>query len=407
MLFSVPKSLAFLLAMCSMVGPLSANTYMPGLGMIAEEFAVSEVAAYQTLSSYLLCFALSSLFVGAISDSLGRRPVMMGGLCLYSLSCLICAVSFNYESFLIGRISMGIFASTGTVLAMAVTRDLFSGRQAQEITSLIAVIFALAPAFAPIIGGWLVVLFGWRSVFIFLAGFALLMACITYFLLHETHPPEKRTEFHFVPLTTTYVHSFKNVAFTAGVFCNGFVFMGSILFSAGAPDYVENVMGMGVTDFGYLMLPLIGFSVTGSIFCTKFAAYFGEVKAVWIQIALMYLAGIGGVCMNYFWHVPYPLCLIAVIVYSTAMSVIRPIMTVYNLDYFPQNRGMAASIQQFFQTSAFAICAALWVPIVMGEAWKYDLVLLFCGVMVSVTWVIVLKTRTRCLPPDFSSENRQ
>ena len=378
MLFSVPKSLAFLLAMCSMVGPLSANTYMPGLGMIAEEFAVSEVAAYQTLSSYLLCFALSSLFVGAISDSLGRRPVMMGGLCLYSLSCLICAVSFNYESFLIGRISMGIFASTGTVLAMAVTRDLFSGRQAQELTSLIAVIFALAPAFAPIIGGWLVVLFGWRSVFIFLAGFALLMACITYFLLHETHPPEKRTEFHFVPLTTTYVHSFKNVAFTAGVFCNGFVFMGSILFSAGAPDYVENVMGMGVTDFGYLMLPLIG-----------------------------YLAGIGGVCMNYFWHVPYPLCLIAVIVYSTAMSVIRPIMTVYNLDYFPQNRGMAASIQQFFQTSAFAICAALWVPIVMGEAWKYDLVLLFCGVMVSVTWVIVLKTRTRCLPPDFSSENRQ
>ena len=196
MLFSVPKSLAFLLAMCSMVGPLSANTYMPGLGMIAEEFAVSEVAAYQTLSSYLLCFALSSLFVGAISDSLGRRPVMMGGLCLYSLSCLICAVSFNYESFLIGRISMGIFASTGTVLAMAVTRDLFSGRQAQELTSLIAVIFALAPAFAPIIGGWLVVLFGWRSVFIFLAGFALLMACITYFLLHETHPPEKRTEFH-------------------------------------------------------------------------------------------------------------------------------------------------------------------------------------------------------------------
>ena len=123
--------------------------------------------------------------------------------------------------------------------------------------------------------------------------------------------------------------------------------------------------------------------------------------------AIQHLAGIGGVCMNYFWHVPYPLCLIAVIVYSTAMSVIRPIMTVYNLDYFPQNRGMAASIQQFFQTSAFAICAALWVPIVMGEAWKYDLVLLFCGVMVSVTWVIVLKTRTRCLPPDFSSENRQ
>ena len=287
MLFSVPKSLAFLLAMCSMVGPLSANTYMPGLGMIAEEYGVGEVAAYQTLSSYLICFALSSLFVGAISDSLGRRSVMMGGLLSYALSCMICAFSPNYESFLVGRILMGLFASTGTVLAMAVTRDLFSGRQAQELTSLIAVIFALAPAFAPIIGGWLVVLFGWRSVFFFLAGFAFLMALATFFLLKETHPEDKRTAFHFVPLVTTYAHSFKNVAFTAGVFCNGFVFMGSILFSAGAPDYVENVMGMGVTDFGYLMLPLIGFSVM------LFFAYAGEafLKLLGISIPAFRIAG--------------------------------------------------------------------------------------------------------------------
>lgn len=406
MLFSVPKSLAFLLAMCSMVGPLSANTYMPGLGLIAEEFGVGEVAAYQTLSSYLMCFAISSLFVGAISDSLGRRPVMIGGLCCYALSCLLCAFSSNYESFLTGRLLMGLFASTGTVLAMAVTRDLFSGRQAQELTSLIAVIFALAPALAPIVGGWLVVLFGWRSVFFFLATFALSMALVSFFLLKETLPKQRRAVFQLVPLVSTYARSFKNIAFTAGVFCNGFVFMGSILFSAGAPDYVENVMGMGVTDFGYLMIPLIGFSVTGSVFCTRIVARFGEVKTMWMQVAIMYIAGIAGVIMNYFWHVSYPICLFAVIIYSTAMSVIRPVMTVYNLDYFPQNKGMAASIQQFFQTSAFAICAALWVPIVMGDAWKYDAVLLFCGVMVSVTWVIVLKTRARCLPQDFSQNTQ-
>ena len=98
-------------------------------------------------------------------------------------------------------------------------------------------------------------------------------------------------------------------------------------------------------------------------------------------------------------EVSYPLCLFAVIAYSVAMSVVRPILTVFNLDYFPENRGMAASIQQFFQTSAFAFCAAFWVPIVMGSAWKYDAVLLLCGVIVSVCWWIVLKTRDQCLPP--------
>lgn len=245
MLFSVPKSLAFLLATCSMVGPLSANTYMPGLGMIAEEFGVGEVAAYQTLSSYLICFATSSLFVGAVSDSLGRRAVMIGGLLCYAFSCAICAFSPGYETFLIGRILMGLFASTGTVLAMAVTRDLFSGRQAQELTSLIAVIFALAPALAPIIGGWLVSLFGWRSVFYFLSTFACTMALICFFLLKETHPKELRTSFHFVPLVKQYALSMKNIAFTAGVICSGFVFMGSILFSAGAPDYVKTLWEWG------------------------------------------------------------------------------------------------------------------------------------------------------------------
>ena len=397
-MFSVPKSLAALLSVCSMVGPLSANTYMPGLSAIGEEFAVSEVATYQTLSGYLMTFALSSLFVGAVSDSLGRRAVMIGGMLLYALSCAICALSPSFEVFLGGRICMGVFASAGTVLAMAITRDLFEGQQAQEMTSLIAIILALAPAFAPIIGGWLVLLWGWRSVFYFLAFFAFSMAVICFFFLKETHPKSLRTTFHVLPLISHYAHAMTNKAFAAGVICNGFVFMGSILFSAGAPDYVENIMQMGVTDFGYLMLPLIGFSVLGSLICTKLTSRFGDVKTVNSQIVVMYIAGIVGVILNYVFEVPYPLCLFAVIAYSIAMSVVRPVLTVFNLDYFPENRGMAASIQQFFQTSAFAFCAAFWVPIVMGSAWKYDAVLLLCGVIVSVCWWVVLKTRDECLP---------
>lgn len=400
MFFTVSKSLAMLLAFCSMLGPFSANTYMPGLGDIAREFGVSDIAAYQTLSIYLLFFAVSSLFVGAVSDSLGRRPVMIGGMLCYAAACAVCAFSPGYEVFMAGRILMGLFASCGTVLAMAITRDLYSGRQAQELTSLIAVIFALAPAFAPIIGGWLVYLYGWRSVFYFLCALSLALALCSFVFLKETHPRELRTAFHVVPMVNEYAASFKNIAFTAGVLCNGFVFMGSILFSAGAPDYVENIMQMGITDFGYLMIPVISVSVLGSVFCTKITARFGEKRTMVMQIAIMYAAGIIGVTLNYFVEPGYPVCLFAVIVFSTCMSVVRPIITVYNLDYFPENRGMAASIQQFCQTSAFAICAAFWVPVVMGSAWKYDAVLLLCAVVVSLCWLVIAKTRARCLPKE-------
>lgn len=400
MFFMVSKSLAMLLAFCSMLGPFSASTYMPGLSDIASEFGVSAVATYQTLSIYLLFFAISSLFVGAVSDSLGRRPVMIGGMLCYAAACAVCAFSPGYEVFMIGRVLMGLFASCGTVLAMAVTRDLYNGKQAQELTSLIAVIFALAPAFAPIIGGWLVYLYGWRSVFYFLCALSLALALCSFVFLKETHPRELRTAFHVVPMVNEYAASFKNIAFTAGVLCNGFVFMGSILFSAGAPDYVENIMQMGITDFGYLMIPVISVSVLGSVFCTKITALFGEKRTMIIQIAIMYAAGIIGVALNYFVEPGYPLCLFSVLLFSPCMSVVRPIITVYNLDYFPQNRGMAASIQQFCQISAYAICAAFWVPVVMGSAWKYDAVLLLCGVMVSLCWLVIVKTRASYLPKE-------
>ena len=156
-MFSVPKSLAFLLAACSMIGPFSANTYMPGLTAIGQEFSVSDVLTYQTLSTYLLAFAFSSLFIGAVSDAWGRKKVMMLGLLLYAASCALAALSTNYTTFLLARVLMGLFASGGAVLAMAITRDLYDDIRAQELTSLIAIIFALAPAFSPIIGGWIIV----------------------------------------------------------------------------------------------------------------------------------------------------------------------------------------------------------------------------------------------------------
>ncbi len=383
-----------------MVGPFSANTYMPGLELMAQEFSISQTLAYQTLSSYLIMFAVSSLFVGAVSDALGRKPVMVGGLLCYSVACLLACASPNYECFLASRALMGVFASVGSVLAMAVTRDLYTGQKAKELTSLIAIIFALAPAFAPIIGGWIVVLTGWRSVFIFLALLGASLALITYFTLTETLPVTHREPFRGFVLICNYAGAMRNPAFTCGVLCNGFIFMGSILFSAGAPDYVANIMKMSITDFGYLMIPLIGFSVLGSFACPVLTKRFGDKGVMRSQVLLMLAAGAGGAAMNYFLAVPYPLCLISGIIYSIAMSVTRPILTVYNLDYFPKNRGMAASIQQFFQTSAFAVCSSVWVPLVMGAAWKYDLVLLFCGAMIGVLWAVIMKTRPAYLPKE-------
>ena len=176
---AAPRGIAILLASLSALGPFSIDTYLPSFPEIAEKLGATQLEVQQTLSIYLFSFALMTLWHGAISDRFGRRRVILAALVLFAVASAGCAFATRIEQLWFWRAMQGITAGAGIVISRAIVRDLFDGAAAQRLMSQITMMFALAPAVAPVIGGWLQTFFGWRSIFVFLvlSTVILLLAC--------------------------------------------------------------------------------------------------------------------------------------------------------------------------------------------------------------------------------------
>lgn len=160
-----------LLAAVATLGPFAANTYVPAFGDIERDFGVSAIAVQQSLSLYLLAFACASLLIGALSDAFGRRRVLIAATIIFALASIGCMFANSIEALYGWRFLMGLCASAGPVISQAIVRDQWQGVEAARILALIAILFGVGPCMAPIVGGELTVLFGWRFVFAFLAFF--------------------------------------------------------------------------------------------------------------------------------------------------------------------------------------------------------------------------------------------
>ena len=169
-LWRAPRwALAVLLACLGMLGPFSIDTYLPAFTGIANAIGATPVEMQQTLSAYLFGFAVMNLFHGALSDSFGRRPVVLWGLVVFTVASVGCALSQHIGALVFFRVLQGMSAGAGIVISRAVSRDMFPPADAQRVMSQVTIYFGVAPAIAPMIGGFLFVHLGWHAIFVFLA----------------------------------------------------------------------------------------------------------------------------------------------------------------------------------------------------------------------------------------------
>jgi len=195
--------LAVLIGGLSMVSPFSIDTFFPAFHTMEKALHVDALQLQQVITAYMLPFAFASLVHGPLSDAIGRRPVMIWGMVLYTLGSVACTVSQNYGELIAARIVQGATAGVGVVIGRAVIRDLYHGPRAQHLMSMTTMIFSIAPAVAPIVGGWAHVAFGWQAVFAVMVLCGLVFTFSAWWKLPETHPPAARIPFSARNLVAT------------------------------------------------------------------------------------------------------------------------------------------------------------------------------------------------------------
>ena len=207
------RRMAVLLGGLAMFGPFSIDTIFPAFPQMAVQLGADKIAMQQTISVYLLAYALMSIVHGPLSDAVGRRRVILGGLMVFTLASVGCALSTDLKTLLLFRALQGLSAGVGLIVGRAAIRDLYQGDDAQRLMSQVSMIFGIAPAIAPIVGGWILGWGDWPVIFWFLAGFSVLLLLSTALWLPETHPREARVALVPRRMLRDYVYIFLNPRF--------------------------------------------------------------------------------------------------------------------------------------------------------------------------------------------------
>jgi DHA1 family bicyclomycin/chloramphenicol resistance-like MFS transporter len=354
--------LAALLAALAMLGPFSVDAYLPAFPNIQETLHATPIEVQQTLTAYMLAFAIMSLWHGALSDAFGRRNVVLVGLIVFAVGTLGCASAHSVHYLWIFRILQGISAGAGVVVGRAIIRDLYSDAPAARLLSMVTMIFSIAPAIAPVLGGWIVTLFDWRSIFLGLLLFSLVLWWICWQHLPETMPVERRQPFNPRFLARSYWDIFSSVLFQMKSGVVAFNFGGMFLFIAGAPVLLPVHLHLGPSGFAWLFVPAVSGIFLGALAANRMAGKMSYQRQIGIGYVFMLTAVSGSVLYHSLLPPALPWTVLPMFFYNFGSSVINPSATLLALDLFPHIRGTVASCQAFLTTLMGAIVAGIVVP---------------------------------------------
>jgi len=368
-LWRVPRwALAVLLAALGTIGPFSIDTYLPAFAGIAADTGATPVQMQQTLSAYLFGFAFMNLFHGALADSFGRRPVVLWGIGVFTLASVGCAMSTHVGALIAFRALQGLSTGAGMVVSRAVVRDLFPPVEAQRVMSQVTIFFGVAPAIAPIIGGWLFVHAGWHAVFWFLAVIGLLLWSTVWRWLPESLDPAHVQPFEVRNLMRGYTELGSSPRFLLLALASGIPFNGMFLYVLSAPAFLGDVLGLAPTQFFWFFVISISGIMTGALVSGRLAGRIEPRVQVRRGFALMIAAALGNLAANLVFE-PHPAwAMLPIAAYSFGWSLMVPVVTLMVLDLFPERRGLASSLQATIGALANGLVAGVIAPLVMHSA---------------------------------------
>lgn len=352
-----PKDIKVTLLLTLMValGPLSTDLYLPSLPSLTATFDTTISRVQATMSVFIGGFACATVIYGPLSDRFGRRPILIGGMVVFVIGSLGCMAASSIEALIAWRFVQAVGGCAGPVLVRAVVRDVYEKDEAARFLAYIASAMALAPAVAPMIGGWLHVLFGWRSHFVALTILGGLFILAVYILLRETNTQRDHSATQARQMAQNFSHILRAPQFLAFSLTLMFSYGALFSFISVGAFVVIGVLGIAPDKFGYLFFFVaIGYAC-GGLLAGKLVRRIGIVRIIGVGVSLGLTVGVLGLGLAISGVETTPAVIIPIVGVFFSCGFVLPTATAGALTPFPQIAGTASSAIGFLQMSGGAI----------------------------------------------------
>ena len=380
-------ALTLLLAMLTALGPLSMDMYLPSLPDIAHVLQAPTARVQLTISSYLIGFAVGQMIYGPLSDSHGRRPVLLVALVLYLASTLGCAASQSIDLLIAARFLQGIGGSGSIVLSRAIVRDLYSGVRAARELSLMSSIAAFAPIVAPMIGGVFQTAFGWRSNFLFMTAAAIVALLVAARLLPETVRKRSGEPISLYALVRGFGAVLRHRGFLVYLGILTLSYAGLFAWISGASVVLQSVYGFSPVTFGSTFAMGAAGYMAGALVAARLVAHLGLDRTMGLGVTLL---AAGGLAMSaaVATGIPGIWLIVAMTGYLAGLGLVLPQAMAGALTPFPDRAGTAASLMGLVQQTVAAAVAAMIGGYLGRSAWPVTGVVVTMGCLTFLLWAL-------------------
>jgi len=365
---------------------LSTDIYLPAMPLMAKDL---QGDAELTITGFLIGFCIAQLIWGPVSDHFGRRLPLFIGMVLFVIGSAGCALSTDIGQIVFWRVFQALGACTGPMLARAMIRDLFSRTRAAQMLSTLMIIMAIAPIAGPLLGGQMIKVTSWHSIFWLLAVFGTLML-ISLFWLPETLPEEKRVKASLRSAFRNYYTLLSNTQYMRFTLCLTFYYVAAYAFITGSPFVYITYFGVEPQHYGWLFaVNIVGLMAVSMVnrrlvhrypleTLLRFAVCIAMLAA--LMLALATGAGIGGI----------GLIAAAVFVFFAMNGVIAATSTAAALDAVPNVAGSASALMGSLQYGSGIISSLLLALLSDGTPWTMGWII---AVFTVASAVMALTTR--------------
>ncbi|MDE1184954.1 MAG: Bcr/CflA family multidrug efflux MFS transporter [Pantoea sp.] len=373
-----PVGLVVILGLLAMLMPLSIDMYLPAMPQIARQFAVSSGSVQMTLNLYILGFAIGQLVYGPLADSYGRKPVIALGTLIFACAAAACALSQSIDQLIFMRFLHGLSAAAASVVINALMRDSYSKEEFSRMMSFVMLITTIAPLLAPIIGGWLLLLWSWHAIFWTLSIAAIVTTVLVVTQIRETLKPEQRQRFHLRTTMGNFVALVRHKRAFSYMLASGFSFAGLFAFLNAGPFVYIEVNHVSPQNFGYYFGLNVVFLFVMTLINSRAVRRFGPLAMFRIGLVIQFCMGVWLLVASALNLGFLPLVL-GVAMFIGCVSTVSSNAMAVILDEFPHMAGTASSLAGTLRFGVGALVGALLSMVNVSSAWPMVATIALCA----------------------------